>query len=1014
MDDLRFRSQQPPRNEPTMNTLVSPPRNGSRMPQPVQAHDGRGALPRRFTTDSGRVPTLSSITNQRGPEMGNDYNIEKKKLEYERLREQRRRFELEMQKLEQAQRREEMELAKMQDDLRQGHQSEPTTPPEYHESSGFPTMFSRPNRYSTSSLTSPPGLFNRPGRSGSQLTSPQATLMQQSRFSFDEHLPSRSVPGSRRNSDEDEKEEAVRQDPTSHRSSNAYNRYSMPVTRSRTGLYGSDLDQTGTARFLFGEEDASGEHKYGHGTDDNFPTLVRRDDQMLSASSAALDLALSPSPAPDAPPTNGWGHINRHRTQQSLSAINTSSLNGAASSGEISNRANARHSLDLKFYPDAPTDNQNSVVSPTNHMMATPPKLQSSFSANDIPTVKSTNNASVTNNHAQQHFHNHNASIGRIPAGAVPGRHSRELSSDNNMGGPREQPSHFPSIQSALQANAAPFGPGAPGPGFPHTSQGNQAPNVAPTAGPNNTYGNFYPNGYVSPSNPGPAGPPGPPTSGPGHYGMPPILAMGMQNMNLGGNNMYPAQNYAGYGALYNPQHQPRDSQARVIQHRRQMDNEAMSRYNGLALENVGGQIYDLCKDQHGCRYLQKKLEERNPEQVHMIWLETNQHVIELMTDPFGNYLCQKLLEYCNDDERTVLIQNAAADMVRIALNQHGTRALQKMIEFVTTSTQIEMIINALRYQVVELIQDLNGNHVIQKCLNKLSAKDAQFIFDAVGTNCVDVGTHRHGCCVLQRCIDHASGDQKVWLISKITEHAPILVQDPFGNYVVQYIIDLNEPSFTEPIVRMFKNRIGQLSRHKFSSNVIEKCLRCSQEPSRDMIVEELLTPGEIERLLRDSYANYVIQTALEYATPHSKFRLVDAIRPILPSIRSTPYGRRIQAKIQAFEGRSSATSSGQTTPADASQGQIALRPSHNRAMSNTTSVIAPGGGFGNGLNGGLNGGMAPRGAQASYPTPANITVPPPAPPQNQRMQQYGYNQQPRTMGNGPADAGAGGETQWL
>lgn len=45
------------------------------MPQPVQAHDGRGALPRRFTTDSGRVPTLSSITNQRGPEMGNDYNV---------------------------------------------------------------------------------------------------------------------------------------------------------------------------------------------------------------------------------------------------------------------------------------------------------------------------------------------------------------------------------------------------------------------------------------------------------------------------------------------------------------------------------------------------------------------------------------------------------------------------------------------------------------------------------------------------------------------------------------------------------------------------------------------------------------------------------------------------------------------------------------------------------------------------------------------------------------------------
>ncbi|KAK2024347.1 ARM repeat-containing protein [Colletotrichum zoysiae] len=795
---------------------------------------------------------------------------------------------------------------------------------------------------------------------------------------------------------------------------NSYNRYSMPVTRSRTGLYGADLDQTGTARFLFGEEDTSGDNKYAQNNgDDNFPTLVRRDDQMLSASSAALDLALSPSPAPDAPSSNGWGNINRHRAQQSLSAINTAALNGAASPGDIGNRSSVRHSLDLKFYPDAPSDaNQNPIVSPTgNHMMATPPKLQSSFSANDVPTVKTANGGLVTNNHAQQHFHNHNASIGRIPAGAVAGRHSRELSNDNSMGGQREQPGPYPSIQSALQASAAPFGPGAPGQGFPHTSQANQVPNGTATAGPGNGFGGFYPSGYVSPNSNGP------PTSGP--YGLP-LLAMSMQNMNLNnGGTMYPPQNYAGYGSLYTPPQQqqqqpppqPRDSQARVIQHRRQMDNEAMSRYNGLALENVGGQIYDLCKDQHGCRYLQKKLEERNPEQVHMIWLETNQHVIELMTDPFGNYLCQKLLEFCNDDERTVLIQNAAADMVRIALNQHGTRALQKMIEFVTTPTQIEMIINALRFQVVELIQDLNGNHVIQKCLNKLSAQDAQFIFDAVGTNCVDVGTHRHGCCVLQRCIDHASGDQKTWLIAKITEHAPILVQDPFGNYVVQYIIDLNEPSFTEPIVRMFQNRIGQLSRHKFSSNVIEKCLRCSQEPSRDMIVEELLTPGEIERLLRDSYANYVIQTALEYATPHGKFRLVDAIRPILPSIRSTPYGRRIQAKIQAFEGRGSASSSGQVTPADATQGQIPLRSGHNRAMSNNTSIISPGGAFGNGLNGA----MASRGNQASYPTANNVTVPPPG-PQSQRMPQFGFKAQQRSNGGGggAADTGAGGETQWL
>ncbi|KAJ6783459.1 hypothetical protein PWT90_04364 [Aphanocladium album] len=960
MDDLRFRhqQQQSSRNDLPISSLVSPPRNGaSRMvqQQPLP-HDHRANLPRRFTTDSGRVPTLSSMTSPaKGPDLSHDYSshIEQKKLEYERIREQRRRFELEMQKLDQQQRREAQELAQMEEEIVRlgGHQSEPTTPPEYRDhNSGFPSMFSRPNRYSTSSLTSPPGLFNRPGRSGSQVTSPPSGIMQP-RYGYDEPLPSRSVPTTRRNSD-DEKEEAVRQDPSSHRSGNALNRYSMPVTRSKNGLYEVNLDQTNTARFLFGEDEPSAFPRRDT-PDHNFPTLVRRDDQILSASSAALDLALSPSPKPDASRT--WGNVNRHRAQQSLSSLN---INGSSSQlGDLSaigsRPASMRHSLDLKYIPES-SDGNAGVISPkSTHVITTPPKLQSSFSASEIPTVKNNSGSSMmanhANNHAQQHFHNHNANMGRIPAGIVPTRHSRELSSDSSMNAGRDQIGAYQSIHSALQASAAPFGPSMTTSATPFTSATTATASTAPTMnGINAMNGNNGLNGMngVNGMNGFPGYYPqnGFQNNGPNNaqFGGP-MLAASMQQLNLNGvasGNMYPVQNFQGYnGAPFQhgsgaPQ---RDSQARVIQNRRQqLDPDAMSRYQNMPLESFRTQIYDLCKDQHGCRYLQKKLEERNPEQVHMIWLETNQHVIELMTDPFGNYLCQKLLEFCNDDERTVLIQNASQDMVRIALNQHGTRALQKMIEYVNTPQQVHLIIEALRFRVVELIQDLNGNHVIQKCLNKLTSADAQFIFDAVGNNCIEVGTHRHGCCVLQRCIDHASGDQKHWLVSRITEHARILVQDPFGNYVVQYIIDLNEPTFTEPVVSMFKGCIGQLSRHKFSSNVIEKCLRCAQPPSKDLIVEEMLVPVEIERLLRDSFANYVIQTALEFATPQLKYRLVEAIRPILPQIRTTPYGRRIQAKISAYDSRGSAASSGQVTPADNTQGQIPLRPSHSRGMSGT------------------------------------------------------------------------------
>lgn len=56
------------------------------------------------------------------------------------------------------------------------------------------------------------------------------------------------------------------------------------------------------------------------------------------------------------------------------------------------------------------------------------------------------------------------------------------------------------------------------------------------------------------------------------------------------------------------------------------------TRYANFKLENMQGQIYELCKDQHGCRFLQRKLEDHDPEHVDMIFEETKEHVVELMT----------------------------------------------------------------------------------------------------------------------------------------------------------------------------------------------------------------------------------------------------------------------------------------------------------------------------------------------------------------------------------------------
>lgn len=65
---------------------------------------------------------------------------------------------------------------------------------------------------------------------------------------------------------------------------------------------------------------------------------------------------------------------------------------------------------------------------------------------------------------------------------------------------------------------------------------------------------------------------------------------------------------------------------------------------------------------------------------------------------------------------------NSAVDSVILICCR--TRAVQKLIETVTTREQVVLIISALQPGFMELVNDLNGNHVIQKCLTNFGAEE--------------------------------------------------------------------------------------------------------------------------------------------------------------------------------------------------------------------------------------------------------------------------------------------------
>ncbi|KAF1810935.1 hypothetical protein P152DRAFT_72111 [Eremomyces bilateralis CBS 781.70] len=232
-DNMRYPPQSPDRDS-SFSTYTSSNLRGigtqmhTQTSQPSTMADPRASLHRRFTTNTiTTLPTLSSLSlsplspiGQQRRQAAEHIDVlssafntkiqafDKKKAEQAFLREQRRRFQSEMDFFDR-QSGQDDDMFRQQDSefgTLLGPQSEPTTPPELRESNGF-ASYSRGTRYSLSgsSMSSALG-FGTPfssmaTRSGSQAFIPPQTQSMMS------HNPSKSVPGSRRNSEEEDEVE---------------------------------------------------------------------------------------------------------------------------------------------------------------------------------------------------------------------------------------------------------------------------------------------------------------------------------------------------------------------------------------------------------------------------------------------------------------------------------------------------------------------------------------------------------------------------------------------------------------------------------------------------------------------------------------------------------------------------------------------------------------------------------------------------------------------------------------
>jgi pumilio RNA-binding family len=75
---------------------------------------------------------------------------------------------------------------------------------------------------------------------------------------------------------------------------------------------------------------------------------------------------------------------------------------------------------------------------------------------------------------------------------------------------------------------------------------------------------------------------------------------------------------------------------------------------------------------------------------------------------------------------------------------------------------QQEKVVHELEGNIMKCVKDQNGNHVIQKCIEKVPPHLIQSIVETFYGQVFHLATHPYGCRVIQRILEYCDEQQTV------------------------------------------------------------------------------------------------------------------------------------------------------------------------------------------------------------------------------------------------------------
>lgn len=278
------------------------------------------------------------------------------------------------------------------------------------------------------------------------------------------------------------------------------------------------------------------------------------------------------------------------------------------------------------------------------------------------------------------------------------------------------------------------------------------------------------------------------------------------------------------------------------------------------------------------------KLLTANSDEKEQVFREIEPNAIQLSKDVFGNYVIQKFFEHGNQVQKKILADAMKGKVVDLSKQMYACRVVQRVssrpsrqglvalklinsqaLEHVLVEQQVELT-KELEPDILKLVKDAQGNHVVQKVLEEVPRQHLDFVFDCFRGRVSELAIHQFGCRLVQKGLERGNEADRAFIMRELHPCAHILPSDQYGNYVAQHVICHGEPEDRSKMIKVIMPMVVTYSKQKIPSNVVEACIAKGTLEEKRAIRDQILkAPGNdanrpLFQLMKDQFGNYVLR----------------------------------------------------------------------------------------------------------------------------------------------------------